>query len=237
MNGVGRKVAVGTSYLASGFRAAAGMYTGKLGPRPEQRLELYEFEACPFCRKVREALSVLDLEALVLPCPRGGTRFRPKVREMGGKTMFPYLVDPNADLRTYESDDIIEHLFRSYGAQKPPVGLRLGPLTTLSSSLASSARGPRGLRARPSRAPAEPLELWSFEASPYCRLAREVLCELEIPYVLHNVAKNSPSREAFVARSGKMMVPYLADPNTGAELHESADIVLYLEQTYALPAQ
>lgn len=232
--GLSRGLEVGTSYLVSGLRAAGGMYVTDLGPRPEQRLELYDFEACPFCRKVREALSVLDLEALILPCPRGGTRFRPKVKEMGGKTMFPYLVDPGADLRTYESDDIIRHLFRSYGASSPPVGLRLGPLTALSSSVASLARARHGLRARPSRAPAKPLELWSFEASPYCRLAREVLCELEIPYVLHNVAKNSPSREAFVARSGRMMVPYLADPNTGAEMHESGDILLYLEQTYAL---
>jgi glutathione S-transferase len=29
-----------------------------------------------------------------------------------------------------------------------------------------------------------------------------------------------------------MMVPYLADPNTGQEMFESADIVRYLEQTY-----
>ena len=80
--------------------------------------------------------------------------------------------------------------------------------------------------------PAQPLELWSFEASPYCRIAREALCQLELPYILHNVGKNSPSRPAFVARSGKMMVPYLADPNTGKELFESAEIATYLHSTY-----
>jgi glutathione S-transferase len=78
------------------------------------------------------------------------------------------------------------------------------------------------------------LELWSFEGSPYCRLAREALCELELPYVLHNVAKGSPGREAFVKRSGKMRVPYLADPNTGREMFESADIVRYLNDTYGM---
>jgi glutathione S-transferase len=52
--------------------------------------------------------------------------------------------------------------------------------------------------------------------------------------VLHNVAKKSPRRQAFVARSGKMMVPYLADPNTGREMFESADIVRYLNEAYAL---
>ena len=58
---------------------------------------------------------------------------------------------------------------------------------------------------------------------------------LELPYVLHNVAKGSSAREAFVARAGKMMVPYLVDPNTGAAMFESAEIVRYLDATYALP--
>ena len=71
-----------------------------------------------------------------------------------------------------------------------------------------------------------------MESSPFCRLVRERLCELEIAYRLHNVGSGSPSREAFVKRSGKMMVPWLSDPNTGTEMFESADIVEYLQQTY-----
>jgi glutathione S-transferase len=31
-----------------------------------------------------------------------------------------------------------------------------------------------------------------------------------------------------------MQVPYLVDPNTGRAMFESADIVAYLERTYAL---
>ena len=96
--------------------------------------------------------------------------------------------------------------------------------------------GQRGALVRPSRAPEKPLELWSFESSPYCRMVRATLCELELPYVLHNVAKGSPKRDAFMARSGKMQVPYLLDPNTGRGMFESADIVAYLDATYALPA-
>jgi len=58
------------------------------------------------------------------------------------------------------------------------------------------------------------LELYSFEISPYCRLVRETLCELELPYLLHNVAKEA--RAVRLRRAlGKMMVPYLVDPNTG----------------------
>ncbi len=93
---------------------------------------------------------------------------------------------------------------------------------------------PRGrLGVLPSHAPEKPLELFSFETSPYCRIAREALCRLEIPYRLHNVGKGSRNRTDFVARSGKMMVPWIADPNTGKEMFESADIVRYLESTYA----
>ena len=42
-----------------------------------------------------------------------------------------------------------------------------------------------------------------------------------------------PAFRAFEKRSGKMMVPYLVDPNTDTQMFESADIVAYLEQTYA----
>ena len=37
--------------------------------------------------------------------------------------------------------------------------------------------------------PEHKLELWSFEASPYSRVVRSVLSELELPYILHSVAK------------------------------------------------
>ena len=86
-------------------------------------------------------------------------------------------------------------------------------------------------------APAQPLELYSFEASPFCRIAREALSRLELPYVLHNVAKGSQKREAFVARSGKMMVPFLVDPNTHSAMFESADIARYVEETYGQSAR
>jgi glutathione S-transferase len=225
-----RTTDVATSAFATVLRLGAGMSCRPAACQPEKRLEVYEFEACPFCRRVREALCFSDFEAMVYPCPKGGTRFRPKVVEKGGKAMFPYLVDPNTGKAMYESADIVKYLVETYGAVAP---VWLGPMSLVSSSLASGMRSGHGHRARPSRAPAVPLELWSMESSPYCRLARETLCELELPYVLHNVAKGSPKREAFVARSGKMMVPYLVDPNTGREMFESADIVKYLDATYA----
>ena len=224
---------VGTSLLATLARGASGLSVGRLGPRPEKRLELYEFEGCPYCRKVREAFTVLDLEALVYPCPKEGPRFREHVIRTGGKAQFPWLVDPNTGVSMYESDAIVKYLFERYGDGGVPWLLALGPLTDAGAMLASSVRPGFGVRYRTAKPPERPLELWSFEASPFSRIAREALCTLELPYVLHNVGKGSPSRAAFVERSGKMQVPYLADPNTGVELFESADIVAYLDRTYA----
>ncbi|MDB4932186.1 MAG: hypothetical protein JWM10_4670 [Myxococcaceae bacterium] len=227
-----RTLDVITSNLVGVARLGSGWSVAHAGARPAQLLELYEFEACPFCRKVREMLTVLDLDARIYPCPKGGERFRPRAKELGGRAMFPYLVDPNTGTALYESDDINRYLAKTYGDGTVPLALSLGPLTALSSSLGSAFRLGHGGRAAPSKAPAQPLELYSFEVSPYCRLAREALCELELPYVLHNVGKGSPKRAAFAELSGKMMVPYLVDPNTGAAMFESGDIVAYLRATY-----
>jgi len=223
---------IGSSLLATLARVGSGISVGTLGPRPAKPLELYEFEACPYCRKVREALTILDLDAHIFPCPKGGRRFRPELVTRAGKEQFPYLVDPNTGKEMYESDVIVKYLFESYGDGRVPALLQPGLLTQATLTLASGMRPASGLRAAPSRAPAQPLELWSFESSPFCRLAREALCSFELPYLLHNVGKGSPRREAFVARSGKMMVPFLADPNAGVEMFESADIVRYLESHY-----
>jgi len=226
-----RTLDVSSSIAATLVRGAQGLRVRKLGRRPATPIVLYEFESCPFCRKVREALTVLDLEADVRPCPKGGTRFRPEVVARGGKAQFPYLVDPNTGKEMYESDAIVRYLFAEYGEGSPPAVL-LGSWAAVTGSLASALRIGLGTNAEPSRAPARPLELWSFEASPFSRIAREKLCTLELPYRLHNVAKGSPSRAAFLERSGKMQVPYLHDPNTGVALFESDEIVAYLERTY-----
>lgn len=221
---------VASSAVVLALRMGAGYTARPASRQPDKLLQLYEFEACPFCRHVREALSEFDLDALVFPCPKGGTRFRPRVVEMGGKARFPFLVDPNSGRAMFESAEIVSYLRDTYGAPEPSrCG---GPLAVGSGALAAAVRVGHGNFARSSREPAQPLELWSFEASIYSRLVREALCELELPYLLHNVAKGSPRRETFVARSGKMMVPYLVDPNTGRALFESADIVRYLNETY-----
>jgi glutathione S-transferase len=179
-------------------------------------------------------LSILDLDADVYPCPKNGPRFRPEVERRGGRAMFPYLVDANTGKEMYESNDIVHYLFDEYGDGSVPTMLALGPITDASSILAGMARPGLGGFYREAQQPEQPLELYSFEASPFCRVVRERMSALELPYLLHNVAKGSPRREAFVERSGKMQVPYLADPNTNVEMFESAEINAYLDHEYAL---
>jgi glutathione S-transferase len=228
-----RAVDVATSIAATLSRLAGGVRVGRRGRRPEQPLVLYEFESCPYCRKVREALTTLDLDADIRPCPKGGHRFRDELLARGGRAQFPYLVDPNTGKEMYESEDIVRHLFAEYG-DGPPPPLSTGPVATLSGSLASAWRLGKGTWVEPSKPPSQPLELWSFEASPFSRIVREKLCTLELPYRLHNVGRGSANRPALLERAGKVQVPFLIDPNAGVEMFESAQIVAYLDETYGV---
>ncbi len=229
-----RALDVALSQLASALRFGSGSRVGALGARPEKLLELYDFEGCPYCRKVREALSILDLGALIRPCPRGGSRFREELIRRGGKAQLPYLVDPNSGVEMYESAEITRYLFRRYGDGRVPRALALGPLTDLTSMLVSALRPGRGVFYRGARAPERALSLYGYEASPSCRIVRELLSSLELPYRLHNVAGASPGRAAFVRRSGRMRLPFLADPNCEIALFGVAEIREHLESTYAL---
>jgi hypothetical protein len=76
-------------------------------PRPAAPVVLYEFTSCPFCRKVRDACSVLDLDVEFRPTPRDGKRFRPEAAARSGKAQFPFMIDPNTGKEMLESDDII----------------------------------------------------------------------------------------------------------------------------------
>jgi glutathione S-transferase len=223
-----RKLMVLGGFFASGLRVARATVIGKLGPRPEKPMVLWDFERCSASRSVREALSTLDLDADVRPCPVGGTRFRP---ELEGKGV-PRLHDPNTGDTLSGSQAIVRHLYAKYGARPAPRLMISNPVRILTGLPIRVLTGDRGSRAQPSRAPEKPLELYSFEASPYCRFARARLSELELPYLLHNVAKGSPRRREFIARSGKMQVPWLFDPNTGTSLFESQAIERYLQTTY-----
>ena len=46
---------------------------------PSKVIRVYEFEACPFCRRVRETITFLDLQVEVIPCPKGSILHRSEV--------------------------------------------------------------------------------------------------------------------------------------------------------------
>lgn len=223
--------------------------------QPALALRLYDMEGGPYCRRVREALTALGLDAEIYPCPQGGKRFRAEAKRLGGKAQFPMLLDRNTDTVLYESADIIDYLFRTYGDRPTPRQYQPGKLRPLWDGLGSALRGQRGIRYRQSKKPAQLLQLWSFESSPYARLVRERLTELELPYVLHNIGKEQfadmgPAimrvkpgpyqprpggrREKVLAQLGRVQVPYLEDPNTGVKMFESLAIIEYLEKQYAV---
>ncbi len=247
---------IGASFVSTLLRATNGIRSVPAEVKPEQPLQLYDIENCPYCRLVREVLTELDLDAEIYPCPKNGERFRPRVVERGGKAQFPFLVDPNTGVEMYESLDIIDYLFANYGQRDLPLRWRIGQLQTFGSMLASASRMSQGLKANPGREPGQMLELYSFESSPYARVVRELLCEMEIPYLLRNCGRTQleewllppmrdrmdvtpeselVNRQVLQDMEGRVSIPYLYDPNTEQGLFESADIRAYLRENYGSP--
>ncbi len=244
-----------TASAASSLALWRGTLVVKAAVQPPKALILYDCEASPECRAVREALTALHLDALVRPCPIGGKRSAAQLAKSSSGATVPVLDDRNLGQVYSEPRAIIAHLFEHYGQIAVPAMYRALPGQGLLGKAASALRLGRGSRARPSRRPKQPLALWSFESSPYSRPVREVLSELELPYHLHNLGKEHwdelgpavrrlrpgpyvPSaggkRHAFWQQHGRVQVPYLEDPNTQTAMFESAQIVDYLEREYAL---
>ncbi len=241
-----------TSGLASIARLPFGTDASALrGASPAAReppasdLVLYEFEGCPFCRRVREVVTHLDLAVTVVPCARG-SRHREQVVALSGKPKptYPFLVDKAAGVSLFESEDICNHLIATYGGRDetlPPPASYFLTSTAVSGWMPTLLRGGRGGAIEPrlagSAPPDQPLTLYSYEGNQFCRLVREVLCELDLPYVLRSTGKGSPRRSELQELSGATTAPYLADPNTGTQMGESADIVEYLYTQYGAPSQ
>lgn len=242
------------SVTTSSFTAWRGCLMVKQAVQPKQAIILYDMEACPYCRRVREALTALNLDVDIRPCPKGGGVYRAEAESIAGKQQFPLLVDKNTGTEMHESADIVNYLFKEYGDRPVPGYYQGKAWQPALGSLASAASGLRGLRAQASKRPEQPLHLWSFEGSPFSRLVREKLCELELPYTLHNIAKEhwteigpakqrlkpgrykpvpGGKRDTFFQIHNRVQVPYLEDPNTGEGLFESARILKYLDLRYA----
>lgn len=251
-----------TSLLLRGGRGIMGTPNPM---QPEQALILYEHEACPYSRRVREVMTHLNLDYESRPSPHKGHVYRDELKEMAGKAQVPFLIDENTDDKMLESQDIIDHLFANYSEegttpkkfQKPSKDDN-ATLVNKAASVVSMMRGVKADHPKKNQArgkPDKPLHLYGFEASPFCRLVREKLSELEVGYINHNVAREQiqdmggfgfhftigeyhpvegGKREHLMNEEikGKLLFPYLVDPNTDTKMYESKDIIDYLDETY-----
>ena len=238
------------SLLASTARGWRGTQAIRVAKAPSKRLVVFDRENDPDCRLLRELLTELQLDALIQPCPTGGKRF---ARRLPAGAELPYLIDAGEDVRASGLHDCLQHVLETY-AEIGWATAVLGSLPMrLTSKLASTLRGTAGNHAQPSKAPRHPLELYSFESSPYARLVRERLCELELPWILRSFGKEQLAdwgppnlrftlmpwqprpggrREIMLRDTGKAQVPYLIDRNQNIELFESEQILRHLDQHY-----
>ena len=82
----------GTDKYAFRFGPLAFRDTSPLladAPRPETPPILYEYEASPFCRKVREAALLLDIPLELRPCPGARAGFSSELQERTGRMTVP----------------------------------------------------------------------------------------------------------------------------------------------------
>lgn len=78
-------------------------------------MKLYQFEACPYCRQVREKLSDLLITYVAVNVPRDRSQ-RHEVLEVSGQSSVPVLVD--GDVVLDDEDKILPYLETKYGAKK-----------------------------------------------------------------------------------------------------------------------
>jgi len=254
-----RVLEVATSGFASISRLPFGVTVQpECAVRPDSRtpkkpIVLYEFEACPFCRRVRETATQLDLKLIVKPCPKDAKTHRDEAMALGNlKATYPFLVDENTGKAMHESEDICRYLWSAYGEGSPfpeailsttlvtgwmPTVLRAGRgMTRYAHAVpapfsASSREGTQKSDAAFMKS--EPrITLYNYEGNQFARLVREALCELEQPYVLANAGKGSGRRDVLRSIDANASVPYLIDENTGVSLGESDQIIEYLFKEY-----
>ena len=256
---VNHQIKVLQSVAASLIEGGRGVMGTSQPKQPAKPLKLYEFEGSPFCRRVREVITLLNLDVEIYPCPKGGKKYRQIVKDKGGKKQFPFLIDENTGDQLYESQQIIHHLFKHYGktgkTPKKYAHFPKIPYVALAGTLLNGAQGVwMNQKIVERAAPEQLIELWGFEGSPYTRVVRGVLTELELPFKFHNVAKErwqdlglaklrlkpgkyvplagGKRKQVLKLMGDNIQVPFLVDRNTQTQLFESAKIVQYLQQTY-----
>ncbi|ADJ13689.1 glutathione S-transferase N-terminal domain-containing protein [Halalkalicoccus jeotgali] len=82
-----------------------------------------------------------------------------------------------------------------------------------------------------------PIEFYALDGCPFCAKVESKLDELGVEYTTHSVPSSHAERTDVEEISGQTEVPMIIDPDHGVEgMHESDDIVEYLEETYGSAA-
>ena len=186
-----------------------------------------------FSKRVREALSMLDLTVEYRPCPNARYGFSDELstRTLGSRTV-PFLVDPGNSMGKLgslgESGKIVEYLFDYFGPgiEAIPASLKdkIGSNTNAGGKLITNLKTDNMRK--------KPIEIWGFEGSAAVRPVRETLCGLALAHKMNHCAKGSVNIKKLTDKAGKFDLPYIEDPNTNTKLFGSADIVKYLTSTY-----
>lgn len=69
---------------------------------------LYVLESCPYCKKVIEFMDEQDVSYNKFDVQN--PKYYDELIRLGGKSQVPFLIDNSADVRLYESDDIIHYI-------------------------------------------------------------------------------------------------------------------------------
>jgi hypothetical protein len=219
---------------------------------PSLPLVLYENESDADSKLVREACSILSLVVTIYPMPINGPRYRNKINPNdfintksapSNDSNFPYFYDPNTSVKLAGSRKIIDYVFTKYGPPGQPIPDTLQqPMTGMNfprlaaslgvSVLVNNAGGTYVDSNVPSNV--QPIVIYAYEGSPFCKVVREALCSHEIPHTIYYTPRGSINRQRLYDLTKRFQVPYIQDPNTGIELFESEAIVEYICKQYGI---
>ena len=76
-------------------------------------LELYQFESCPYCRRVRERLTELEVDYICRNVQYGTPKWDAFVK-LNPNEQVPFLVDQERGVSMDESEDIIKYINKKF---------------------------------------------------------------------------------------------------------------------------
>ena len=90
--------------VATTLTSPQGVMGDPFVKQPTEHLKLYDLEGCPYCRRVREVLTLLNLDAEIYPCPKEGRRFRPEAIALTGNEFAQTITGNAGDILVFDAD-------------------------------------------------------------------------------------------------------------------------------------